>query len=412
MTFRRMFNPVKKILAISLIIAIALCLPGAIAVAAGTADVSVVAPSETVGQEEQFTVDIFVEPNNDIAGMQFNLSFDPSLATANSIVEGDLLNQNGASTYFSPGVIDNKAGTITAVYGAITSPGQTVSTAGTFATITLTTGTQGGTCPLSLSNVIVGDIGGNPVSVNVANGSVDINSSPVLDPIGNNAVNEGDLLTFTISATDSDGDTLTYSASNLPTGAGFDPVTRIFSWTPGYDQSGVYPGVHFEVFDGSLADSEDITITVSQTNRAPALDSIGNQIANEGDTLTFTILATDPDGDSLTYSASNLPTGASFDPGSQTFSWAPGYTQMGVYPGVHFEVSDGSLTDSEDITITVNNEHYSDLNDDGDVNVLDMIIVSQQWGEAGPSGWIMEDINADGTINVLDIILIGQNWTG
>src|SRR5207253_1169408 len=58
------------------------------------------------------------------------------------------------------------------------------------------------------------------------------NSPPVLDPIGNKSVYEGQLLSFVLNATDGDGDPLTYSASNLPSGATFDAGTRQFSWTP------------------------------------------------------------------------------------------------------------------------------------------------------------------------------------
>ena len=89
------------------------------------------------------------------------------------------------------------------------------------------------------------------------------NGPPVLDLIGNKTGNEGQLLQFTISATDPDNDTLTYSASNLPSGATFNPSTRIFSWTPGYTQAGTYPNVHFEVSDGLATDLEDITITIN-----------------------------------------------------------------------------------------------------------------------------------------------------
>jgi len=86
------------------------------------------------------------------------------------------------------------------------------------------------------------------------------NRPPVLNPIGEKSAKEGQLLQFTISATDPDaGDTLTYSTSNLPPGASFDSLTQTFSWTPVYDQAGTYPDVHFEVFDGELTDSEDIT---------------------------------------------------------------------------------------------------------------------------------------------------------
>jgi hypothetical protein len=53
-----------------------------------------------------------------------------------------------------------------------------------------------------------------------------------------------------------------------------------------------------------------------------------------------------------------------------------------------------------------------DLNDDGYVNVLDMILVGIVWGQTGPPGWIPEDLNEDGVIDEGDMVVIGQNWTG
>ena len=38
--------------------------------------------------------------------------------------------------------------------------------------------------------------------------------------------------------------------------------------------------------------------------------------------------------------------------------------------------------------------------------------VGQRFGESGDPGWIKEDVNKDGQVNVLDMILIGQHWTG
>lgn len=93
------------------------------------------------------------------------------------------------------------------------------------------------------------------------------NQAPVLNPIGNKSVYEGSLLQFTITATDPDGDTLTYSASNLPSGATFSASTHVFNWTPTYVQSGDYPNVCFQVSDGSLTDSECITITVNDLSQ-------------------------------------------------------------------------------------------------------------------------------------------------
>ena len=53
-----------------------------------------------------------------------------------------------------------------------------------------------------------------------------------------------------------------------------------------------------------------------------------------------------------------------------------------------------------------------DANGDGVVNVLDMILIAQHWGETGSSGWIPEDVSKDGAISVLDMVMIGQHRTG
>jgi hypothetical protein len=313
-------NKYIRNLTILVVLSLAVLIPG-LAAAASNAVVSVAAPTGTLSPGQQFTVNISVTPNNAIAGMQFNLAYNPSIVTVNSVTEGNLLNQSGASTYFNAGQIDNVAGTVTEVFGAITSPGQTVTAAGTFVVITMTAGSVGGNCTLTLSNVVVGDINGNSVPVTVTNGTVTVDHPPVLASIGNKTVNEGQLLSFTISATDPDGDTLTYSASNLPSGASFNSTTKTFTWTPSYNQDG-------------------------------------------------------------------------------------------IYSNISFTVSDGKANVSQNVTITVNEVYQPDVNSDGKVNVLDVISVTQHWNETGTSGWIIQDINEDGTINVLDVILIGQNWTG
>ena len=156
------------------------------------------------------------------------------------------------------------------------------------------------------------------------------------------------------------------------------------------------------------------TTPPASTNRAPVLNAVGNKAVVELSTLAFTISATDLDGDTLTYSASNVPQGATFQPATRTFSWTPAYGQSGTYTNVHFQVTDGKLTDYEYITITVtaSSSLQGDVNGDGAVNALDMIRVGQHWGETGVGGWIREDINQDGTVNVLDATLVGQHWTG
>ncbi len=215
-----------------------------------------------------------------------------------------------------------------------------------------------------------GQIGNYSVTINVAdNGSPpqtdsetftitvgNINRPPVLNTIGARSVNEGQALTFMATASDPDGNTLTFSSVNLPTGATLTP-TGAFSWTPSFAQAGNY-SVTISVSDGALSASETFTITVGNVNRPPVLSPspIGNRTLNVGQTLMIAITASDADGDALTFSSANLPTGATLTPngpGAATFSWTPSATQTGSYAGVTITVSDGALSDAEIFTITV-----------------------------------------------------------
>ena len=90
-----------------------------------------------------------------------------------------------------------------------------------------------------------------------------INQPPVFNPINNRSATEGNLLQFTLSAIDPNNDSLTYTASNLPQGASFNPVTHTFSWTPAQGQAGTYNDINFQVSDGFQFDSETISITVN-----------------------------------------------------------------------------------------------------------------------------------------------------
>ena len=192
--------------------------------------------------------------------------------------------------------------------------------------------------------------------------------APRLSSIGDRTVAIGETLTLAIEATDADGDNLTYSASGLPSGAAFSGNT--FTWTPTAAQAGNHP-VTFRVTDGQFHDSETITITAGDSsepsNRQPILGAIGNKSISENERLSFSMSASDPDGDAITYSADGLPSGASLS--GQSFAWTPTYSQAGVYQ-VAFGASDGQNQDTETITITVANVNRTPtLTDIGDRSV-------------------------------------------
>jgi len=167
-------------------------------------------------------------------------------------------------------------------------------------------------------------------------------------PIGDKQVNEGQTLTFTVQTIEPSTQ-VQLESHNLPTQPTF--TNNTFNWTPSYDAAGSYEAT-FVAPVGQLEDFETITITVNNVNRAPVLLTIPNKSVTATQYLAFAINAVDPDGDAITYSAMNLPAGAALS--GKTFTWTPTIAQVGTYQ-VTFVASDGSLQDSQVVTITVSN---------------------------------------------------------
>lgn len=98
--------------------------------------------------------------------------------------------------------------------------------------------------------------------------------------------------------------------------------------------------------------------TMIQDNRAPIIDPIANRVVNEGQTLSITVTATDPDGDPLIYTMGNLVDGMQYV--GPTFTWTPNYSQAGVY-NVVFQVDDGLVMSEQFVQITVVNTPLPDV---------------------------------------------------
>lgn len=141
----------------------------------------------------------------------------------------------------------------------------------------------------------------------------------------------------------------------------YDPQGRQL-WVHRYDASGrdVGRGIAVTPF-GAVASVGETSInnlpdfvTIAYGNRPPRLIPTGSYTVKEGVPLEFVVNGVDPDGDALTFSATGLPPGASFDAPTRRFSWTPDFTQAGHYKP-SFTVTDGQLSDSETATITVSN---------------------------------------------------------
>jgi len=104
--------------------------------------------------------------------------------------------------------------------------------------------------------------------------------------------------------------------------------------------------------DKYLVTGSDMIINI--VNNPPVLSVIGSKSTDELRTLSFTAIATDTDSSDLSFGLAGAPTGAIIDQTTGDFSFTPSEAQG---PGTYtfaISVSDGNSTDSEEITITVN----------------------------------------------------------
>jgi beta propeller repeat protein len=180
------------------------------------------------------------------------------------------------------------------------------------------------------------------------------NQYPYITPIGDKSVNFGNTLTFTVNASDPEGDTLTYSVDSLPQGASFNSTTHIFSWRPTSANIGLY-GLVFSVTDsyGNYT-SQNVTINVlNQLYFYP----IGNKSTTEREGLNFNVRA-EFSGKLIQITASQLPPGATLsepisgtDSIVRTFTWTP--TTAGKYSVIFNATDNAGSTSSQTITISV-----------------------------------------------------------
>ena len=183
----------------------------------------------------------------------------------------------------------------------------------------------------------------------------DTNRPPVIASPGNQSALEGAAITLALVASDPDGDALSYSATGLPPGLSVDAGTGEITGTVSVDAAAGSPySVTASVSDGVLSASATFTWTVSDTNRPPVITSPEDQGDAEGTAITLALVASDPDGDTLSYSAPGLPPGLSVDAGTGAITGAVSFTAATGSPySVTASVSDGVLSSSASFTWTV-----------------------------------------------------------
>lgn len=141
------------------------------------------------------------------------------------------------------------------------------------------------------------------------------------------------------------------------------------------------------------------------TVHRPFFEVISDKSIKEARPLQFVVRAKSvAPGMDLEYSATGLPEGATFDPGTRTFAWTPKYGQAGVYT-TRFVVDDGVIPEHKAIEIKVDAAVVGDINDDGIVNCTDLNLARTSMGRrSGQPGFLPPaDVDNNGVVDIRDV---------
>lgn len=178
------------------------------------------------------------------------------------------------------------------------------------------------------------------------------NRAPTISGTPATSVTVGANYSFQPTAADPDDDKLGFTIQNKPSWASFDTTTGRLSGTPASRHVGTTRGIVISVSDGKASASLrafDITVRAPTssnppppTNRPPTISGTAPTSATVGSAYVFQPRGDDPDGDALTFSISNKPAWASFDPATGRLSGTP--QSSGTYSGIVISVSDGQAS--------------------------------------------------------------------
>jgi len=182
-------------------------------------------------------------------------------------------------------------------------------------------------------------------------------AAPVISGIPPATEVAGQPYSFTPTAADPNGYTLTFSISGKPAWATFSTSSGLLAGTPTTASVGTYPNIIIKVSDGvASASLAPFSITVSSPSNVPPRIS-GQPVTsvNVAAPYSFRPTASDTDGDPLTFSIQNKPSWTGFNTTSGLLSGTPTAADAGTYSNVIISVSDGVTTVAlAPFTITVN----------------------------------------------------------
>jgi RHS repeat-associated protein len=158
-----------------------------------------------------------------------------------------------------------------------------------------------------------------------------VNLPPMITSVPPTAADTADTYTYAVSASDPENDALTFSLTAFPASMTIDPNDGFIQWSPDASQVGSQ-NVAIQVDDGQggiATQTYTIVVAYAATNQPPVITSTPSQVTTVGQTYTYQVTASDPEGQALTYMLLVKPDGMAIDPNTGLVTWTPTSAQIG-----------------------------------------------------------------------------------
>ncbi|MFN0054206.1 MAG: putative Ig domain-containing protein [Planctomycetales bacterium] len=139
------------------------------------------------------------------------------------------------------------------------------------------------------------------------------NRPPVITSTPSQAATQGKPYTYQVTASDPDGDRLTFRLDAHPAGMTIDPQSGAVSWTPSANQVGTQRVTVAAVDPSGAGGTQSFEIAVADNNRPPTISSTAPNTLTAGLLYRYDVQFSDPDGDPLTLALNQGPAGMTLD---------------------------------------------------------------------------------------------------
>ena len=192
---------------------------------------------------------------------------------------------------------------------------------------------------------------------------IDVDTTPTWDTASGQiggTIYEGGSVSTSVSATDADGDTVTYSlqSGSLPSGLSLNTTTGAITGTASAVESDTTSTFTIRATGGTQTADRQFNIVILNNNApvwSTAAGSLGTVYDSGRSGVSYTVVATDADGQSLTYSvlSGSLPGGLSLNTSTGAITGTASAVGSDTTSTFTIRVTDGVANADREFSITV-----------------------------------------------------------